>query len=138
MTALSADRDTKRKDADLFSGPVTAAVHIFAGSLVVVDASGNIKPAVTATGLVAAGRAEQNVDNTGGSAGAVTVQYRKGTFLFNNSASGDMIARANIGASCYIVDDNTVALTSGSGTRSVAGTVIDIDSVSGNPWVKIS
>ena len=46
---------------------------------------------------------------------------------FANSASADLISLADIGADCYIVDDQTVAKTSGTNTRSVAGKVFDVD-----------
>ena len=55
------------------------------------------------------------------------MQIRKGTFRFGNSASGDLIAIADIGNDCYIVDDQTVAKTNGTNTRSVAGKVHDVD-----------
>ena len=37
---------------------------------------------------------------------------------FANSASGDLITAAEVGSDCYIVDDQTVAKTNGSSTRS--------------------
>jgi len=53
---------------------------------------------------------------------------RPGVFKFANSANGDLIAQANVCADCYIVDDNTVALTDGGGTRSRAGKIVGVDS----------
>ena len=46
---------------------------------------------------------------------------------FANSAAADAITLADIGADCYIVDDQTVAKTSATNTRSVAGKVFDVD-----------
>jgi hypothetical protein len=51
----------------------------------------------------------------------------------NNSSDADAISTANIGADCYIVDDQTVALTNGTNTRSVAGKIFDVDSA--GVWV---
>jgi hypothetical protein len=45
---------------------------------------------------------------------------------FANSASSDEITRAAIGTDVYLVDNQTVALTNGSSTRSVAGRVWDV------------
>lgn len=45
----------------------------------------------------------------------------------------DAIALADIGSDCYIVDDQTVAKTSGSATRSVAGKIFDVDAA--GVWV---
>lgn len=125
--ALTADRNTVRRDGDLISLPVAAAKKIFAGSLVARDSGGNATPGATATTLLGVGRAEEYVDNSAGSAGDKSVTVRKGIYQFANSASGDLIARADIGNDCYIVDDQTVAKTNGTSTRSVAGKVFDVD-----------
>ncbi len=135
MTALNQNRDTKRIEGDTFSGPAAAAKHIYQGALVCFDASGNITPGATATTLTAAGRAEHEVDNSGGSAGDETVRFRKGVFQYANSADTDEITRAEIGDTCYIVDDQTVAKTNGTNTRSAAGKIVDVDA--NGVWVKI-
>jgi hypothetical protein len=80
------------------------------------------------------GRAETQADNSSGSNGDITVDVRKGVFRFANSTGGDEITRADIGGNCYIVDDQTVAKTDGTGARSVAGKVFDVDS--GGVWVR--
>lgn len=133
--ALSKDRDTKRRDGALFNHPLAANVVIFAGALVALDASGNATPGATATTLRAAGVAQEHVDNTGGSAGDQRVEVRRGVFQFANSASGDLITRADIGATAYIVDDQTVAKTNGTSTRSAAGVIRDVDA--GGVWIEI-
>jgi len=134
MTALTADRNTPRRDDEFYSRPVAVATEIFAGSLVVLNAAGNAVPASTATGLVADGRAEEHVNNAG-SAGDMAVKVRKGVFRFANSADGDEITIAEIGDTCYIVDDQTVAKTDDSSSRSAAGTVTDVDA--SGVWVRI-
>lgn len=115
--------------------PVKANTVICKGAFIVIDA-GYAAPARTATGLLPAGRAEQNVDNTGGSAGAKTVRVRRGAFCGNNSASSDAITQADMGKDVYFVDDNTFALTSASSTRSVAGKFQGFHD-SGKPIVEI-
>jgi hypothetical protein len=55
------------------------------------------------------------------------VDIEKGIFHFANSADTDEITTADIGSNCYIVDDQTVAKTDGTGTRSIAGEVFDVD-----------
>lgn len=135
MSALTADRNTLTKDGRLRSLPVAAGKVIWAGALVVENATGFIEPATTATGKVAAGRAEQWVDNTGGADGAVSVRVARGIFAFANSAGGDAIARTEIGKTVYMVDDQTVAKTDATGTRSAAGRVFDVDA--DGVWVEI-
>lgn len=128
MTALSADRNTPRREGGRYLRPVAAGVKIYHGALVVLDAAGNANPGHAALNLKADGRAEAQVDNTGGIAGALSVGVRAGCYVFANSSGGDLIAPANVGSTCYVVDDQTVALTNGGGTRSAAGTILDIDS----------
>lgn len=133
--ALTKDRNTSRRDGIQFSDPVAAAAKIFAGSLVCLDASGNAVPGSTTTTIKVRGVAQEQVDNTGGAAGAKRIETRRGVFQFANSASTDQITRAEIGTQCYIVDDQTVAKTSATNTRSVAGVVRDVDD--GGVWVEI-
>ena len=133
---LTQDRDTKSKPGVDYSAPAAAGILVHAGALLVLDASGNATPGETATTLTAAGRAKDRVDNTGGAAGDEQVPYDKGVFHYKNSAAADEITRAEIGDDCYIVDDETVAKTDGTGTRSIAGKIDEIDA--NGVWVKIS
>ena len=135
MTALTQDFNAPETDGIFRSIPVAANVKILKGAIVVLS-GGYAAPGTTATGLLMLGRAERTVDNTGGAAGALSVRVKRGIFAWNSAGSGDAITSANIGATAYIVDDNTVALTNGSNTRSAAGTIHDIDSVSGSPFIK--
>lgn len=127
MSALTADRNTLTKEGRERGLPVASGKVIRAGSLVVLSAAGYAEPGVTATTVIAVGRAEGFVDNSAGGDGAQTVRVRRGIFAWDNSAAGDAISRANIGATVYVVDDHTVALTNGTNTRSAAGRVYDVD-----------
>lgn len=127
MAALTKDRNTLRRNAELFEFPVAANTRLWAGGIGCLNSAGYAVPGSAATGLKAVGRIEEPADNLGGSAGAIRVQLRRGCFRFANSASTDLIALADVGASCYVADDQTVAKTDGGGTRSVAGTVRDVD-----------
>lgn len=127
MPALTAERNTIERNGSSLNLPAAAAKKIYAGSLVARDGSGNATPGAAATTLKGVGRAEESVDNSAGAAGDLTVKINKGIFRFGNSTSADLIATADIGNDCYIVDDQTVAKTSGSSTRSVAGKVFDVD-----------
>lgn len=134
MTALAGDRNTPEKEGKMFEFPVAAATLIYAGALVCLDASGDVVPGATATTLVALGRADERVDNSAGAAGDKTVKARKGVFRFVNLGA-DLVTAAEIGDDCYIVDDQTVAKTDGTATRSIAGKVVDVDAQ--GVWVKI-
>ncbi len=136
MAALTAERDTKKRAGDRLSAPM-AAVKIFAGSLVCLStATGFATKGATATTLVALGVARETVDNSAGAAGDQQVPIdREGWFKFANSASGDLIARDDIGKDCYVVDDQTGALTDGGATRSKAGKIRDVDA-DGGVWIE--
>lgn len=134
MVALSTERNTRARIGDLRVEPMAATVKIWGGSLVMRNAAGYLTKGATATGCVGVGRAEKTVDNTG-AAGAVSAEYRIGLFLFANSTAGDQITIADIGKLCYIVDDQTVAKTDGTATRSRAGIVDGIEA-SGAVWVR--
>jgi len=134
MTALATDRNTVRAGRHMHDSPgkmgVKASTKVYAGSLVVEDA-GVMAPGRTATGLTALGVARNQYDNTSGAANAITGEYDMGDFWFGTSSAGDAIAAADVGNTCYIVDDQTVAKTDGTGARSAAGKVIDVDSTLG-------
>ncbi|QWR76297.1 hypothetical protein [Candidatus Magnetomonas plexicatena] len=134
MAALTADRNTVSRSGDMLQLEAAAGKTIYQGALVAVDASGYATPGATATTIRGVGRAEAYVDNSGGSAGDKVVSVSKGVFAYGNSASSDEITRADIGKDCYIVDDQTVAKTDGTNTRSIAGKVFDVNS--NGVWVK--
>lgn len=138
MTALARFRKTPMRGKPLNDSPyalgVKASTKIYGGSIVVNDA-GVLAPGRTATGLIALGVADETYDNSSGAASAITGQAIGGTFRFGNSALTDLIAITDVGSSCYIVDDQTVAKTSASSTRSIAGKIIDVDS--DGVWVQI-
>lgn len=126
--ALAADRNTPMKDGELVSVPVATNVKIYAGALVAANATGFATPGAVATTLTYLGRAEEYVDNTGGADGAKKVLvHRNKAFKFKNAAA-DLVTQADLGKTCYIVDDETVAKTNGTSTRSAAGKVICVES----------
>lgn len=135
MVALTSERNTRARIGDLRAEAVAAAMKIFGGSLIMRNAAGHLTKGATATNCAGVGRAENTVDNSAGAAGALNVEYRVGTFLFANSAAGDLITIADIGKVCYIVDDQTVAKTDGTATRSRAGIVDGIEAT--GVWVRM-
>lgn len=125
MTALTRDRNTPMKTAELIGVLVAAGAVIHAGALVVANATGFAAPGSTAPGLNYIGRAEETVDNSAGADGAAAVLVRRGNaFKWANDGS---IAQAQLMKTAYIVDDQTLAATDGTGTRSAAGRIVGID-----------
>jgi hypothetical protein len=159
MAALTGARNTNMPSggdpvAKTFSIGLAANAKVYEGAIVVFDPStGYATQGKTAAGLIALGRAEappfgalpaftppglgaQVYDNTGGANGLLVCSYRQGVFAYANSSAGDLIAVTNIGSDCYIVDDQTVALTDGVGTRSRAGKIMGVDAT-GNVIVQM-
>jgi hypothetical protein len=135
MTALTAPRNTARisdvNQISLFKAPIAASTKLYQGGIVCLNASGLAVPGSVSTTLKAMGVAQKTYDNSTGAASAFNIEARAGVFWFNSGTSGDAIAQANVGATCYIIDDNTVGLTNGTSTRSVAGTIVDVDATLG-------
>jgi len=127
MVALTEDRNTKMQEAELIAQPVAANAVIYAGALVVLNAAGFAAPGVTALNLTYYGRAEEAVNNTGGTNGDKNVLIRRKKAFYFANLGADPVVQADVGKPCFIVDDQTVAKTSGTNTRSVAGTVIAVD-----------
>jgi hypothetical protein len=120
-----------------------AAVKAIQGGIALLR-SGYVRPGATAVGDVCVGWFDFGQqggiagftgvsDNSAGSAGDLSANVRSGVCRVNNSANADLIAQANVGSPCFVVDDNTVALTDGGGTRSVAGTIVAVDTA--GVWV---
>ncbi len=126
--ALSADRQAAAyRDGELFTAPVAAGARIYAGGIVVANDDGYVEPGKAGAGLAYLGRAEAAADNAGGADGAKTVPVRRGrAHRWENSAT-DPVTQASLGRLCYVADDETVARTSGGGSRSAAGVVIGIE-----------
>lgn len=125
MPALTEDRNTPYTEGKTFGAPVAAGVRIYAGSLVVANATGYAAPGTASDAVTYLGRAEEAVDNTGEADGAKTVIIRRGAaFLWNNSATGP-VTQASLGKSCYIEDDQTVSATDTG--RAPAGIVLGLE-----------
>ncbi|OWV43190.1 hypothetical protein [Mameliella alba] len=134
MTALTEGRLTPRRGGDYISGLVAASTTLFAGALVMRNATGYLVEGQTATGLVGVGVADAEADNSGGADGDISARVRPGIFRFANSAGADEITIAEIGDVVFAVDDQTVAKTDGTATRSPAGIVEDVDAQ--GVWVR--
>ena len=132
MSALTSNRNTRERDPRLRRYAILAGEIIYAGGLAALNGStGKLEMASDKAGLIVVGRAEEYVDNTGDGLYATA---RTGCFLFANSTA-HAITAANIGAACYVEDDNTVS--SNAGTNSIiAGYVFDVDS--SGVWVEIA
>ena len=135
MTATTTNRDTQRRTGDRRGFSLPAGVKVLGGTIAVLDNSNVLGMGATAATLTAVGVFRETVDNTAGTA-AVGIDVETGIFgPFANSAAADLIEPKNIGGTCYIVDNQTVAKTNGSSTRSKAGTIWHVQA-DGGVWVQ--
>lgn len=125
MTAMSQARSLIEIEGVHSEGPMKGATTILQGALVVME-SGLAIPGKTAAGLTVLGIAVATVQNTGAD-GAKKVQTKRGTFKFFNLGA-DAVVVGDVGKDCYLVDDQTVAKTSNTNARSIAGKVIAVES----------
>ena len=126
MTAATSDRNTPRREKGLLFVAIAAATTVHNGLIACVNAAGHAVEGATATDLIYLGRFEETVTNPG-AAGDVSVHIRtECAFQFENSTT-DPVTQANFGDYCFIEDNQTVAATDGTGTRSKAGRVVGID-----------
>jgi len=124
MAALTGPRNTPMMAAGLLSFPVAANTTVWLGSIGMLE-GGYLVPGKTGTDLVVVGRIEATA--TAVTAGDETVSVKPGVYRWDNSTSADLIAQDDVGKTCYVVDDHTVALTSGTNTRSAAGRIVSVD-----------
>ncbi len=138
MAALTKPRSTPRLGQDIapYDFPIAANTKVWLGSIACIDGTNKrMVPGSTATTLTCVGRSRDTYDNTGGAGAAFIACAESGIFRWDNSSAGDLIAQADVGNVCYIVDDHTVAKTDGTGTRSAAGKIIAVDAQ--GVWVQM-
>ena len=132
--ALTADRNTRRREGVLATYKVAASTTIYAGALVCINSSGYAVPAADTSGFKFVGVATEQVDNSSGSDGDknVVVQ-RKGTFAFTK----DTPAITDIGVSFYVKDDGEVQTAASATNDVLVGVCVDIDTGTGEVWLEI-
>lgn len=128
MTALTADRTDQRIVSPrlLEAKPVGATARIWSGAMVAMNATANLVPATADNTLNIIGVAETRADNATGADGDLSVAIDTANRPMANSTAGDLITAAHIRQTCYVVDDQTVALTDAGGTRPAAGVIADV------------
>ena len=122
MSALTEVRDTREIAAGGIhytrEFTVASGSTVYAGAITAVNSSGKAIPATSQGAITVVGRAENTA--TAGE----TVKTRSGMFLYNPVSSG-AISVTDVNKKCYVADDQTVTLTSGS-SAVVAGVVRDV------------
>ena len=120
MAAQTSDVDRPWRDGEIVEVPLQAAVRIYAGAIVEIDASGNIKAATKAASKTYFGVAVTGADNTGGPAGAATITVRRKATV-HLAKTGTAVR----GKAAYVADDQTV--TDVATEASKVGRIVDAD-----------
>ncbi|MGR3484059.1 MAG: hypothetical protein ACU0BF_01830 [Paracoccaceae bacterium] len=128
---LTHERRTEQLGSERFSYALATGAVIHAGGMVMLDA-GLAKPASAIATAVCVGVARETARQASGDQ---RVEVDAGTFRFANATGADEVVPADIGADCYVIDDETVGRTDGSSSRPRAGRIRQIEG--GDVWVTI-
>lgn len=112
----------ERTGNSLLNIPVKADTVLTECTIAVINADGYAEAATKATGKTVAGCVQRYCDNSGGAAGAATVEVKRGTFVWENDGT---IEVTDILKPCYIKDDVTVSLTATG--SSYAGIILAVE-----------
>lgn len=140
MTATTTPINTEYRDGILFPVALAASAIVLQGTFAVVGANGFAlaSSAVGGTDQVCIGIWEFDAENTGANGQANGIARRNKQFLVANSST-DPVTQAELGSQIYIQDNQTVAKTDGTGTRSVAGRFMGFDTeYTTHVWVEIA
>lgn len=116
---------------------IAAATKILLGILTCRNAAGYAVPGSDTANLVFLGVSEDEVDNTSGAAGDLSVPVRrKGTFKFLNDAVNPItIASIGVAGAAFIKDNQTVCVAAGAANDIPVGRPVEI--ASDGVWVEI-
>lgn len=140
MTATTTPINTEYRDGTLFPVALAASAIVLQGTFAVVGANGFAlaSAAVGGANQLCIGMWSEDAENTGANGAAVGLVCRNKQFLVANSAT-DAVTQAELGSHIYIEDNQTVAKTDGTGTRSVAGRFMGFDTeYTTHVWVEIT
>lgn len=128
MTATATARGGKRKDGELIAYKM-AAVKIPKGALVNISADGYATNATDTAGETFAGVAYETVDNSGGSAGDLSIRVETtGTFVFVDGGGNG--AQTDVGVQFKVVDNQTIT-DAATSNNLVAGVAVESISATG-------
>lgn len=131
MTALSDKRFQRPRKFSAIE-LVGKVEQVYQGGRAFLDTStGLVAKGFASTTLVPLGVYTESQNTASGQTVHVTLDREVIARWYANSTAGDAITSADLLKDVYVVDDQTVAKTSNSNTRSVAGRVWAVDSVRG-------
>jgi hypothetical protein len=125
MSALTTEINTPELPSGIYRAPLAASTKIFAGAIVALNNSGYAVPAADSANFRVIGRAEETVDNSGGSAADLYISVKRGVFAWANDAT-NACTIAHVGKKVYVKDDNSIQSVTGTNSV-VAGLMIGFE-----------
>lgn len=119
---------TEMRHIDLMPVPLAASALVLQGTFAVVNADGYAVSSKDVGGVnqTCVGIWDNSAENPGANGDLIACARRKQQFLVCNSAV-DPVTQADLGAKVYIEDNQTIAKTDGTGTRSLGGSFMGFD-----------
>lgn len=119
---------TEMRCGTLIPVPLAALALVLQGTFAVVDANGYAVASADVGGAdqTCVGIWDNSTENLGVNGDVVACARRKQQFLVRNSAT-DPVTQADLGAVVYIEDNQTIAKTDGTSTRSAGGYFMGFD-----------
>lgn len=140
MTATTTPLITEWRDGELMAVPLKADAVVLQGTLALIDDTGYAIGSSTAAAATQTclGVWDSSYDNTDGADGdRIALVRRKRQFLFAN-LTADAVEQADLGATVYVADNQTIAKTHNTNTRPIAGTFMGFDEqYPTHVWVEI-
>lgn len=134
LTAFRPDILNKARLGRKIGRPAKSGFTFYNGALVVVDATGYLKPNTGVAGEKVVGICDLKNHPTvvtTGSDGATVIDVIDGIFPFKIGASADALAQADVQNVVYGIDDQTVGKTDGGTRRPRVGQLVSIETVAG-------
>lgn len=139
MTATTNAIVTEMRDGELMPVLLKAGATVLEGTLAIVGTDGYALDSTQAAGAdkTCLGVWDNSAQNIGSDGDALALVRRNKQFLFANLTT-DAVTQADLGEWVYVADNQTVAKTDGTGTRSVAGRFMGFDTqFDQHVWVEI-
>jgi len=128
---LTSSKTTLRRDARQFEATVKTGETVYRGSLTARSAvTGLAETAKADATLTVVGLATDQVTGDG----QARVPYERGCYLVKNDAT-DPVTAGDIGKTAYVVDDETVSISSDTDARPAAGIVRELDT--NGVWLEV-
>lgn len=125
-----------RRDGGIILVPIAAATKILQGVILCRNASGYAVPGSDTANLVVLGVAAEEVDNSAGSAGDLSVRVERGVFkLLNDGTNPVTIASVGTAGAAVIKDNQTVCVAAGATNDIPVGKPVQVDS--DGVWIEI-